>query len=73
MMSLTLSKHAVKRFRERIGSDFSSDSMEQFISRELSGADISYSKSDKDYYILRDITYVVSRRRVVTLYMNKQR
>lgn len=73
MMSLTLSKHAVKRFRERIGSDFSSDSMEQFISRELSGVDISYSKSDKDYYILRDITYVVSRRMVVTLFMNKQR
>ncbi len=72
MMSLTLSKHAVKRFRERIGSDFSSDSMEQFISRELSGADISYSKSDKDYYILRDITYVVSRSRVVTLFMTEQ-
>lgn len=69
--SITLSKHAVERFKERIGNEFSINEMKQFIYRELIDWPISYSINDRDYYILPDVTYVMSQYRVITLYLNQ--
>ncbi|WP_214701429.1 hypothetical protein [Exiguobacterium sp. s57] len=68
--SITLSKHAVERFKQRIGNEFSIYEMKQFIYRELIGWPISYSMNNRDYYILPDVTYVMSNHRVVTLYLH---
>lgn len=69
--SLTLSMHAIKRFEQRIGTEFSIYEMKQFIYRELRDWPISYSMCDRDYYILPDVTYVLSNRHVITLYLNQ--
>lgn len=69
--SITLSKHAIERFKQRIGNEFTIYEMKQFIYRELIDWPISYSINDRDYYILPDVTYVMSQYRVVTLYLNQ--
>lgn len=68
--SITLSKHAVERFKQRIGNEFSIDELLHLIYRELIGWPISYSMNNRDYYILPDVTYVMSNQRVVTLYLH---
>lgn len=45
--------------------------MKRFIYRELNNWPISYSMRGRDYYILADVTYVLSNRHVITLYMNQ--
>ncbi|WP_214879279.1 hypothetical protein [Exiguobacterium sp. ERU653] len=69
--SITLSKHAVERFKQWIGNEFSIYEMKQFIYRELIDWPISYSINDRDYYILPGVTYVMSQYRVITLYLNQ--
>ncbi|WP_214861644.1 hypothetical protein [Exiguobacterium sp. s161] len=69
--SITLSRHAIERFEQRIGAEFSIYEIKRFIYRELNNWPISYSMRGRDYYILADVTYVLSNRHVITLYMNQ--
>ncbi len=69
--SITLSRHAIERFEQRIGAEFSIYEMKRFIYRELNNWPISYSMRGRDYYVLADVTYVLSNRHVITLYMNQ--
>ncbi|WP_214828332.1 hypothetical protein [Exiguobacterium sp. s26] len=68
-MKLTLTRHAITRFKERITNEDNEDFIRDFVSSELTVAVHLYSCNGRDYYHSAGITFVLADRCLVTLFL----